>query len=82
MTVAIYVTKIEIPDPERAVVSLVIDCDLGQLQLELGTEPLDGDTREILNATRKRLERFGQELLDVTATNPLRLRKPPPQSKK
>jgi hypothetical protein len=81
MSVAIYVTKIEIADPKRAAVSVVIDCDLGQLQLDLGMEPMDGDTNEILNATRKRLERFGQELLNATRPQyPLRLSKPP-QSK-
>jgi len=49
MTVALYVTKIEMVDPKTTAVSVVIDCDLGRLQLDVAAESTVGDPNGILN---------------------------------
>ena len=74
MSVAVYVTKIEMVDPKKAAVSVVIDSDLGRLQLDLAADASDRPN-DILEQVRERLARFGNELLN--SSNSLRLSVPP-----
>ena len=76
MSVAVYVTKIEMVDPKKAAVSVVIDSDLGRLQLDLSAEASDRPNA-ILEQVRERLTRFGNELLHSAAS--LHLSVPPPK---
>jgi hypothetical protein len=80
MTVALYVTKIEMTDRKGAVVSVVIDSDLiGRLQLDVLADPTDGNPSEILQRVRERLMKFGNELLNAAGKpNSFLVSLPPP----
>jgi len=53
MSVALYVTKIEMVDAKTANVSVVIDCDLGRLQLNMAAESTRGaDPGDIIDQVR------------------------------
>jgi hypothetical protein len=79
MSVALYVTKIEMVDAKTANVSVVIDCDLGRLQLNMTAEFTRGaDPGDIIDQVRSRLARFGNELLNSASSICLSI---PPQSK-
>ena len=75
MTVAVYVTKIEMVDPKTATVSVVIDSDLGRLQLNLLAAPSNSQPNVILDQVRSQLARFGNELLNQSQS--LRFSIPP-----
>jgi hypothetical protein len=75
MTVAVYVTKIEMVDPKTATVSVVIDSDPGRLQLNLLAAPSNSQPNVILDQVRSQLARFGNELLNQSQS--LRFSIPP-----
>jgi len=78
MTVALYVTKIETIGPEKALVSVVIDCDLGRLGLDIPADSPRGDPARVLESVKEKLVRFGYELTDAAKPiEALRLSVPP-----
>ena len=78
MSVAIFVTKIEMVDAKTASVVVVIDCDIGRLELDMSAQSAESDTVHILRQIQERLERFGRELAEATRPqHRLRLSTPP-----
>src|SRR5712692_7386126 len=73
MALSIHVTKIEAADEGGALVSVVIESDLGPIELEIYAD-LKTDARDtdpIVNAVdevREKLQKFGDELRNETAT--------------
>jgi hypothetical protein len=56
--------KIEMVEPNRAAVTVVIDRDLGRLELDVAAEASTKGPSAIIDHVREKLARFGNELLN------------------
>jgi hypothetical protein len=73
MSVSVCVTKVEMADPNTALVSVIINCDLGQLNIDVSVDASEGNAQAAVDQARDKLRRFGNELMNAIGTRPLRM---------
>ncbi len=77
MAISVFATKIEMKAADMAVVSVVINGDLGPMQFDLPVKVQDGDANKVLREAADRLRNFGNELMNAIGSKSLRLYSPP-----